>query len=306
MLQFSWWTYLLIDLNNEIHQQRIEAVNLSALTQKQKEETIFNIQKDQKKKVYMISGEAAVFLIFLAFGALVTRNAFRKHIELTERQKNFLLAVTHELRTPIASIKLNMETLQKHRLNPEQKSGLILAAIKEADRLNHLAENVLTVATLDDHTFSYNKTEINLSELVNFLVSEFQKLNNKSIQIISEIENEILFLADRNAMTSVVQNLIENAIKYSPPPAIIKVELKQNDNEIIFSVADNAPVIHEKEKEKIFDKFYRSGSEEKRKAKGAGLGLFIVKNIVKAHSGKIKVIPNSPTGNIFRVTFASA
>jgi signal transduction histidine kinase len=124
------------------------------------------------------------------------------------------------------------------------------------------------------------------------------------LQVIKTSVQPFIFLnGDKFALTSVVTNLIENAVKYSPPCEEVKVSLKQKGDQIYFIVADLGIGINDQEKSRIFEKFYRVGSEETRKTKGTGLGLFIVKQVLDKHQALIKVRNNNPSGTIFEVIF---
>ncbi len=120
-------------------------------------------------------------------------------------------------------------------------------------------------------------------------------------QFTTKIEAGISFEGDPVGLTSVVTNLVENAVKYSDPGEHIKIELEKTNNNIFITVADTGQGIAERERENVFRKFYRVGNEETRSAKGTGLGLYIVKQIVEQHEGKISVIDNKPQGSVFRV-----
>jgi Osmosensitive K+ channel histidine kinase len=117
------------------------------------------------------------------------------------------------------------------------------------------------------------------------------------------LEADIIIHGDKFAISNVVTNLIENAIKYSPACAMVDVKLYTETNKIIFSVADHGIGISDEEKKLIFNKFYRVGSEATRKTKGTGLGLYIVKTVLQKHDATIKVKDNTPKGSIFEVTF---
>jgi signal transduction histidine kinase len=119
----------------------------------------------------------------------------------------------------------------------------------------------------------------------------------------AEIEPKIEVTGDKFALTSVVTNLIENAIKYSGPCETVDVKLFSREGKVFFEVADRGIGIADHEKNRIFDKFYRVGSEETRNTKGTGLGLFIVKQVLEHHEASIKVKDNRPAGSIFEVVF---
>jgi len=142
--------------------------------------------------------------------------------------------------------------------------------------------------------------------LVDNIVNRLQ-LNKCDINeqlINAEIEPKIEMTGDKFALTSVVTNLIENAIKYSGPCEVVDVKLYSREGKIYLEVADHGIGIADNEKSRIFDKFYRVGSEDTRNTKGTGLGLYIVKEVLDKHEASIKVKDNEPTGSIFEIVFA--
>ena len=213
-----------------------------------------------------------------------------------------MMAVTHELKTPIAVAKLNMETLQKYDLEPQQKQKFINSALQEMNRLNTLANNILVASQLEDSKQNLTKEKINFSALVQNVVSNTEK-NSTDQKWDLNIEQELFINADGLLLQMLVNNLIENASKYSPKNSTITVELKNNNGKILFSVIDEGPGIPQQEKKKIFEKFYRVGNEATRSASGTGLGLYLCKKIADYHKAQINVSDNLPSGSIFTVTF---
>jgi signal transduction histidine kinase len=253
----------------------------------------------------MILGEGAVFILLFFTGAYQLQKTLRKEQKLHEQQKNFLLSVTHELKSPLASIKLYLQTILKRNLDKEQMHSFLNNSLKDIERLDDLVENMLIATRIDNHSYSFPKEEFNLSEVVARVASRLQ-IHTCSSQIIKlDLEPEICVTGDKFALTLVVSNLIENAVKYSPPCEEIKVGLKKTANGISFTVADKGIGIKDEEKARIFEKFYRVGSEDTRKTKGTGLGLYIVKQVLDKHLALIKVKNNRPAGSIFEVTFNS-
>jgi K+-sensing histidine kinase KdpD len=260
-----------------------------------------SIERLQKKKL-MILGEGFVFLTLLGWGMLQTRKSFKKETLLAQQQKNFLLSVTHELKSPIASVKLLLQTLVKRELSKEKQVELISRAENEATRLNQMVENILIATQIENHIFSIQAKEVNLSELFVYIVEQ-QSTIHPSCKFQQEIEPNILFFCDELAMKSIVLNLIENALKYSIESPKINIQLSSDINTIMFKISDQGVGIPDDEKELVFNKFFRSGNDEIRKTKGTGLGLFIVKYLVSEHQGKISIYNNHPKGSIFEVKF---
>lgn len=250
----------------------------------------------------MVLGETAVFIFIFFVGAYYLQKAINQERKLQHQQKNFLLSVTHELKSPLASIKLYLQTILKRELDPAQQKSFITNSLKDIERLDDLVENMLLATKIESNSYTFPKENFNLSELVNSVAGRLQ-VHTCSSQIIKlSVQQGISLFGDKFALTSVVTNLIENAVKYSPPCAEVNVSLRRSNGQIHFIVADSGIGINDQEKSRIFDKFYRVGSEDTRKTKGTGLGLFIVKQVLDKHQASIKVKNNQPSGSIFEVT----
>ncbi|MBE7179028.1 MAG: GHKL domain-containing protein, partial [Mucilaginibacter polytrichastri] len=249
-----------------------------------------------------------VFLTIFGLGLYRLQKGFNQEKARHQQQKNFLLSVTHELKSPLASIKLYLQTIQKRELDLSQQKNFINKSLLDIERLDDLVENMLIATKIENKTYSFPKEEFDFSALVENIVSRLQINKCDGIQqtIKAKIEPEIFITGDRFALTSVVTNLIENAIKYSAPCQEIQVSAFTKDGQSHFRVADKGIGIADLEKARIFSKFYRVGSEETRKTKGTGLGLFIVKQVLDNHQASIKVYDNKPNGTIFDVAFSSA
>jgi len=260
----------------------------------------------QPERTAMILGEGSMFVFVFAFGAVSLHKSIKKERKLHEQKKNFLLSVTHELKSPLASIKLLLQTIQKRDLTKQQIQDFIGKSLLDIERLDDMVENMLLASKIDNRSYTFPKAEFNLSVLVDNIVNRLQ-LNKCDINeqlINAEIEPKIEITGDKFALTSVVTNLIENAIKYSGPCEIVDVKLYSKNGLIHLEVADHGIGIADDEKSRIFDKFYRVGSEDTRNTKGTGLGLYIVKEVLDKHEASIKVKDNDPTGSIFEIVFA--
>ena len=252
----------------------------------------------------MVIGEGFVFVTLMAFGIYKLHQAFNKEKKISSQQKNFLLSVTHELKSPLASIKLYLQTIHKRDLDRDQQKNFIGKSLLDIERLDDLVENMLLATKIENKSYSFPKEELNLTELVEKIVSRLQIHVCSKESIITSIDANVYITGDRFSMASVITNLIENAVKYSSDCVPVHIDLHRKSNgKVCFKVADLGIGIPDIEKPKIFDKFYRVGSEETRKTKGTGLGLFIVKQVLDNHQAQIKVRNNQPKGTVFEVTF---
>src|SRR6202012_380042 len=259
----------------------------------------------QPQRTAMILGEGSMFILVFTVGAISLHKAIGKERKLQEQKKNFLLSVTHELKSPLASIKLLLQTIQKRDLTKQQIQDFIAKSLLDIERLDDMVENMLLASKIDNRSYTFPKANFNLSVLVDNIVNRLQ-LNKCDINeqlINAEIEPKIEFTGDKFALTSVVTNLIENAIKYSGPCEVVDVKLYSREGKIYLEVADHGIGIADNEKSRIFDKFYRVGSEDTRNTKGTGLGLYIVKEVLDKHEASIRVKDNRPVGSIFEVVF---
>ena len=251
----------------------------------------------------MIVGETAVFIFIVFVGAYYLHKTLNKERKLHQQQKNFLLSVTHEFKSPLASIKLYLQTILKRQLDREKQKAFINNSLKDIERLDDLVENMLLASQIESNSYSFPKELFNLSELVAKIADRLQVYTCSSQIIRPKVEPGITISGDKFALTSMVTNLIENAVKYSPPCAEVHVKLFRSNGNVHFVTADSGIGISDLEKSRIFEKFYRVGSEDTRKTKGTGLGLFIVKQVLDKHNASIKVKNNQPSGTVFEVIF---
>jgi signal transduction histidine kinase len=299
LLQFSWWAYLLIELNNEVVEQKTELFEYQHQQPIDPDTDLFT--EDLRKRRAMVIGEGMVFLAILIVGIYKTRRSFNKEFALARQQKNFLLSITHEFKSPLAAVKLNLQTIQKRDLDAVQRNSIITRALNETDRINNLIENALLAARIESHSFQMHPEEFNLTDCIASTVQSRHIPGMEQRKIIQELEDNIYITGDALAISSLILNLLENAEKYSPESQPITVKLSRSRSGAVITVADQGIGISDTEKSKIFDKFYRVGNEDTRNTKGTGLGLFIVRHIVDLHNGIIEVSDNLPVGSVFKV-----
>lgn len=306
VLQFSWWAYLLIRTNNQVADLQGQLLNYQVISdQSTPTQDLIDAQQklenDLHKRWMMIVGEGIVFSLLLAWAIYRTRNSFRREALLAERQKNFLLSVTHELRSPLASIGLQAETLLKRDLPKEKQTQILSNVLDDTERLNALIGNILLAARIDNHSFTVQKSKRNLSEFAEVLAGKIEHGVGHQHKFQVTVSKDILVSFDDLAVHSIFTNLIENAVKYSPAGSVIAIDLLRKDNRAYFHVADQGRGIPDSEKRTVFERFYRRGSEETRSTKGTGLGLYIVKYLSDLHGWTITVKDNKPSGTIFTV-----
>jgi len=249
----------------------------------------------------MILGEGAVFLVLLVLGILRTRSSFRKEAALAEQQKNFLLSVTHELKSPIASARLAHETLLHRELPREKQKELLADALLDVDRLHTLVENILLAARFDNHSFTLHPEPGDLSAFTSELCAKAAAGMARTHVLGAVITQGIRCRFDRLAYPSILLNLIENAVKYSPKGSEISIALVRKGSNAVLSVSDRGPGIPNDKKALVFRKFYRLGNEETRQTKGTGLGLYIVKSLTAAQGWQLRLEDHAEGGSVFEI-----
>ena len=292
LFQFLWWTYLIFDLNAEIAELKSQLLNLDQNIDTSLQRNL--LAEKLKSKRLMILGEGSVFLAILVFGVYQIYKSVKKQTELNLQQTNFMLSITHELKTPLASTRLQLETLLKRELPKEKQEKILSNAINDTDRLHNLIENILLASRVDSKHFIIHKEEIELTEYIHLLLSKSNVFSGNKERIVFNATDKIYAQVDKLAFSSVLINLIDNSLKYSSDP--VNVSVQPQANGFVLTVSDRGEGISESDKQIVFNKFYRTGSEETRKTKGTGLGLYIVKKLVEAHEGTVSIENNSPKG----------
>lgn len=303
-----FWGYSLRKQNELFYILEIEKLELKIKDRNSPEYKIESakIKDKRNRKIKQYWGEEATNLFVILLSASVVYMAYYKQQQLTKLQNNFMLSVTHELKTPIAGVKLAMQTLQKHKLDETTRQKLIYSAIEEANRLGDLCNNILLATQLEERLKQIHEESVDIVALTHTTCKEFSiRFPNLELEVQTKIK-EFTINADTMLWKMVMSNLIENARKYSPKDQKVIVTITQVGSNIKWAVEDKGIGITDDEKNKIFTKFYRIGNENTRKTKGTGLGLYIVKKIVQLYKYDISVKNNTPLGSIFEITFANA
>ena len=337
---FVWWTFSLIDLSRQRSElvfkyETERKVNAQAMVdqsiKKGVDSSIINLRltkeypdiiikwKGEKAKVsvcnkllnrnekdflkeinkYLLEGISMFLLI--AAGVIWIFLKVNQILNLSKQQNNFLLSVSHELKTPIASTQLASQTLSlnMNKLGEEQKMKLVKNVETNSKRLDKLIDQMLLLTKIEGAQYVFNSEKNDLKDLVNSIIVENQIEENSHLTVINNIPSNTFVHFDRLLMDLCLSNLLQNAIKYSPDGGLITFDYDNKGKFHLVCVSDEGIGIPNDEKGRIFDKFYRVGSEDTRTSKGTGLGLYLVKQILHKQKGSIKVKDNVPNGSIF-------
>ena len=267
VLQFLWWGYMLIVEN--------------------------------PKKATMVIGEGGVFLLILIYGIWRYQLSMNRELSLHQRQSNFLLSVTHELKTPISSVQLILQTIIKHQLEEQQIRSFLEKALDENKKSESLIQNMLHAASIENQRIELFRDVIDSVEFSQTLEKQLHASYHNTRFVVS-CPNTFSFEADRFMLERVLIQLVDNSVKYNATN--VHVSFKEGGSEFSISVADDGSGINETDRPFIFDKFYRSGDENKREKPGTGLGLYIAGQFIELHQGKISFSENEPHGAIFTIT----
>lgn len=274
--QIIWWAYYLINMHRKL-------ADLDASV-------------DLEDNILMIVGEGSVFMVLLGIGFIWLFRSVRKEYRLQKTQRNFMLSVTHELKTPLAAIQLNLETLLRQNIEPEKREQLIHRALSQNRRLDDLVENILLINGIDRNTFKVRSEEIIIEDLIQEVLEQFQPEQRNKVNLHLEATQIKL---DRFCLYQIIFNLLSNALKYCEKA--VDFHLNLQDGYLVFKVIDDGKGIDPRHRKDVFKKFHRIEDERTRNFKGTGLGLFIVKSLLQYVSGTIQVLSNQPKGTIFEV-----
>jgi signal transduction histidine kinase len=298
---FIWWYVTLVNQNEQIANVQFGVMQTNDPNLAQKTNAIVDFQI-RKNKQYLGEGLTILFLFLL--GAIYVYRSLIKQLRYSNQQQNFMMAVTHELKTPIAITQLNIETLLKRNLDAEQQKKMLSVSLLETQRLDNLCNNILLASQLDMGAYQANTQEVDFSFLVEQTVQIFQN-RFQDRKFTSTIASGVFIKGESVLLQLLINNLIDNAIKYAPLGGLIEIELLASNGIISLLVKDEGVGVAPADKDKIFEKFYRAGAEHTRSTKGTGLGLYLCKRIAIFHNAKISVAPNHPQGSIFSFTLKS-
>lgn len=297
-----WWGISLEQQNYELFQAKTQNQYLDKVA-------FEKVKTERNKKTIKHISEGGVSMLIILLGAGLLYSLLRRMMHISHKEKNFILAMSHELKTPLSSVQLNLETLQKRNIPEPTKHQLIKSALQEIKRLDTLYTNILTTSRFDEgKTLKKNFQVIKLPPLLYHIVGQFQNsFPSYTFSLTDQSKQDLQINGDRNLIHLLFYNLIDNAVKYSPQEnPHIYINLQEDANNVYVSIRDEGIGISDINSKYIFKKFFRIEDENTRNTKGTGLGLYIVQQTLNLHNASIKVQANKPRGTVFTTQFRKA
>jgi two-component system phosphate regulon sensor histidine kinase PhoR len=231
-----------------------------------------------------------IMLVAISFGMAVIFRRLNLQIRLTNLYDNFIANVTHELKSPLASIQMYLETLHTREVPDNKQKEFLLHMMTDAKRLHYLINTILEISAMEQKKTIFNYHTHDADALIRELVKEAQqrfKLSEKNIHLSGQIDCQCV--ADQHALQIVLNNLVDNSIKYSTGSVNITITIRLTAQHIIITFVDQGIGIPGKEAKKVFHKFHRLYNKKIPSVKGTGLGLYWVREIIRNHGGKVFV-----------------
>lgn len=274
LLQFSWWAWLLIRQHRTI--ESLEGAKITS------------------RATWMILGEGAVFLGLLTWGFIAIVRGLRRERDQARKERHFLLAVTHELKTPIASTQLAIDTLMKHEWDEDTRTELFQDATAGLRRLEQRVENILQnnrIVSGKGMTLQSFDAESTLEELAARL--QMGTYRHREIAIFPPVEAIGLVEGDADALALAWGNLLENALKYSPETEPVRIEILRHGSALECIFDDGGSGIPKKYRALVLQKFERIADSD---TTGTGLGLYLANQIIRMHGGSLNIASSSRGG----------
>ncbi len=268
-------------------------------------ERLAHYRAEQMRHLRMFSYEGPFFLLVMLGGLWIIAHSLRSEQEFKRRQQNFLMAATHEFRTPISTLRLILETLQMRELPREKQQAYLVHIGHEVDRLEDLSERLLATSRLAQGLHQMKKSPQDFGEVVRQCVERQRSvLEARGASLYFEAcEGPLPVEVDPEALGLVLSNLLDNAVKYSPTdPKPIWVRVKAEGRQALLLVEDRGVGLPKGEVNQIFEPFYRVGDEQTRNTRGLGLGLYLVRGITELMGGSVQAEP-LPKGTRFCLRF---
>ncbi len=244
----------------------------------------------------------AVFMVILLLGVIAYLIISIQIIRVNRQQSNFIDSVTHELKSPIAALKLYLQTLNRREVKVEQQAEFHRAMLEEVDRLDHLTTQILDAGRIETGREVGRRELIEMDELTRECAERLRKTYRADEEAIQYDLEPCECVGRRVEIEIILRNLIDNALKYASEPPRVEIGLRRRDDgKMQFRVGDNGQGIAPAMRKKIFGRFVRLGVELQREKPGTGLGLYIVRSLVRKMRGEIQVFHRPEGGTVFEL-----
>jgi signal transduction histidine kinase len=252
-----------------------------------------------------------VFFLVIIAGVVLNTIFLVREIRRNEQHDSFINAVTHELKTPVASIRLYLQTLQSRELDEDKRREFYRIMLEDSDRLLHTIEQVLRAGATGSRLRRVARVPLNFGDIARECVELARTRFHLAPDVLEFVQNtraEPVVLGDGDELKAAVWNLIDNAIKYSPADVRVRVELEElDDHRLALRVSDQGVGISPAELKRIFGRFYRIPASMAVRTKGSGLGLFIVRSVARRHGGRaFAESPGAGRGSTFTLLLPTA
>ena len=252
-------------------------------------EPLKEMERERGLALWRAAGEAIVLAAAILGGFTLIYRKLTEEMDLKLRQRNFTASVTHELKTPIASLRVWMETLFDRDLSPEQRVKIRSRMDEDLERLAELVNNLLDVARSESGSMEIRPEPLELGPWLREVAEAMdQRLGPGSLGLRLDLAEGVWTSADPKALAMVMENLLSNAYKYAEAPRTTTLTLDGHRDEVVIVVSDRGGGIPAKELPRVFQRFYRVGDEMTRAVPGTGLGLFLAREIIQRHGGDIR------------------
>jgi len=254
---------------------------------------------DRRREVLFMAAAGGGLVLTLLVGYLALRDVSRE-LSVASLRASFIAGVTHELKTPLTSIRLLAETLRQDRAQPEKRAELLDTVVHETERLSEVVDNVLSSSRIESGTRTYDPKPFSVTSAVRDVLRRFDYVLAKEgfTLDVRIVDVPLRVAADADAFAQAVLNLLGNAVKYSGTSREIQVTVDREGGDVAIGVADRGVGIPESEHRRIFESFYRV-PEAAQHAAGAGLGLALVRHFAEAHGGRVALVSQPGSGSTF-------
>ncbi len=248
--------------------------------------------------------EGCVLMMIILAGVLLIFVFWNKQAKLNRMQSNFVSSVSHELKSPLASIQLYLETMKYQELSPEETKDFVETMLMDTERLSNLIDNILEASSSEPKSMQLQIKSVPIKPFMEEVIESFHRqFQEKNFKTELDFVDTPTLQLDKRAIRMVFNNLISNALRYSPSGSQFNVRIKNRKKFCDIEFVDSGFGLSDKDQKKVFRKFYRVQNRETQNIEGAGLGLFISKEIIKNHKGKISVTsPGRNKGSNFKVS----